>query len=86
VIAHGLPDRTTHAWLHQARCDDGARRASAEVVKDRSIPSRTLETPPHRRIPNMGFPWVMPAHGMVPNVLNALPAAEGGQTTCIDEH
>jgi hypothetical protein len=76
-----LPDRTTTEWLHLARRYLGAYGVPAEDVTDRSIReyrvaamfrARTFQKSCRCR--------------MIPIMLNALPAAEGGPMTCIDDH
>ena len=82
MVARGPSDRTTNEWLHHARRDDGARCASVEDVKGRAIPWERRLTATFR----VRTILVRADDGMNPIVMNALPAAEGGPTTCIDEH
>ncbi|MHB1056637.1 MAG: hypothetical protein ACYC0F_01990 [Rhodanobacter sp.] len=81
MVARDPPDRTTIEWLHLACRDVDARRASIDDVKN-AVPREYRLTAVFR---------VRTFHGctgmwMIPIVLNALPAAEGGPMTCIDEH
>lgn len=80
TIARDPPDRTTTEWLHQARRYDGAHRASIEDVKNAVTREYRLTAVFRVRtfhcLAGMGSPIM----------LNALPAAEDGSMTCIDEH
>lgn len=77
----GPPDRTAIERLRHARRDDGARRASTEIVKNAVPRERRLTAVFRVRTPHgRAGMW------MIPIVLHTLPAAAGGPTTCIDEH
>jgi len=76
-----LPDRTTDEWLHLARSLRWRPRRAADDVKDRSIREYRVAACSGHGYSTMSFDaerfWIM---------LNALPAAEGGPMTCIDDH